>query len=182
MAARPYSSLTLDTLADVLIRVGRAEDGTRMLGASAGIRESMNVSAPRPVDVTKLEGLEAAVRSAIGSDRFLVAESEGRQMSFEAAMTEAIALAEAVAGDRTEDETAETATPSPLRSSPLAALTTRERDILGLVVQGLSDREIADRLSLSHRTVSNHVGRILAKLDVPTRTAATAIALREGLV
>ncbi|HEY7036261.1 MAG TPA: LuxR C-terminal-related transcriptional regulator [Thermomicrobiales bacterium] len=180
MNALPYSSVTLDTLADVLIRVGRAEDGARMLGASTGFRETMNVGA-RPVDVAKLEGLESAARSAIGIDRFLVVESEGRQMGFEAALTEAIALAEAVAAEREEGEAGEAATPTSPRSGPFAALTAREREILGLLVQGLSDREIADRLSLSHRTVSNHVGRILAKLEVPTRTAATAVALREGL-
>jgi DNA-binding NarL/FixJ family response regulator len=140
----------------------------------------MNVGA-RPVDVAKLEGLESAARSAIGIDRFLVVESEGRQMGFEAALTEAIALAEAVAAEREEGEAGEAATPTSPRSGPFAALTAREREILGLLVQGLSDREIADRLSLSHRTVSNHVGRILAKLEVPTRTAATAVALREGL-
>jgi DNA-binding CsgD family transcriptional regulator len=175
---QPYSSLTLDTLADVLIQVGRAKDGARMLGASTAIRESMN-SGARPVDVDKLEGFESAARAAIGIDQFLVAESEGRQLGFEAAMNEAIALAEAVAGDQFEVQVDQTATPSPRPSGPLATLTAREREILDLLTQGISDREIADRLSLSHRTVSNHVGRILAKLDAPTRTAAAAIVLRE---
>lgn len=60
-------------------------------------------------------------------------------------------------------------------------LTAREREVLGLVAEGRSDREIADRLFLSRRTVSEHVRHILGKLEAPTRTAATALALRNGL-
>ncbi len=61
-------------------------------------------------------------------------------------------------------------------------LTPREREVLSLVAEGKSDREIADRLFLSRRTVSEHVRHILGKLETPTRTAATALALRAGLI
>ena len=61
-------------------------------------------------------------------------------------------------------------------------LTAREREILVHVADGQSDREIADLLFLSRRTVSEHVRHILGKMDVPSRTAATALALRTGLV
>jgi DNA-binding NarL/FixJ family response regulator len=142
----------------------------------------MNAGDGRPVDLAKLADIAAAARSALGPDRFAAAEAAGRRLGFETAMTDAIALAEAIAGDETAAQTEAAATPSPPSAGPLATLTSRERDILGLLVEGLSDREIAGRLSLSHRTVSNHVGRILAKLDAPTRTAATVVALREGLL
>jgi DNA-binding NarL/FixJ family response regulator len=138
----------------------------------------LNAEASRLVDHEKLAALSASARAALGPDRFLAAETAGRHLNFEAAMTEAIALAESIAGEEAATQTEAPPAPSPL----LAALTARERDILGLLVNGLSDREIAGRLSLSHRTVSNHVGRILAKLDAPSRTAAVAITLREGLV
>ncbi|HEV2127642.1 MAG TPA: helix-turn-helix transcriptional regulator, partial [Thermomicrobiales bacterium] len=61
-------------------------------------------------------------------------------------------------------------------------LTARERDVLRLIMEGLTDHEIAEALYISHRTVSTHVGHILAKLDVRTRTAAAAFAARDKLV
>jgi DNA-binding CsgD family transcriptional regulator len=59
----------------------------------------------------------------------------------------------------------------------LLALTPREREIALLVVDGLSDRLIADRLYLSHHTVSQYVKRIYRKLDVPSRVALTRLLL-----
>lgn len=61
------------------------------------------------------------------------------------------------------------------------ALTEKERMILKLVAQGLSNQEIADKLTLSERTVGNHIGSILGKLHLANRTQAALYALREGL-
>jgi DNA-binding CsgD family transcriptional regulator len=59
----------------------------------------------------------------------------------------------------------------------LAALTPREADVAVLVVDGLADREIAERLFLSHHTVSQYVKRIYRKLDVDSRVALTRLLL-----
>ena len=61
-------------------------------------------------------------------------------------------------------------------------LTSRERDILAAIVQGNSNREIAQQLGLSEKTVKNYVSEILSKLDVRDRTEAAVYALRMGLV
>jgi predicted ATPase/DNA-binding CsgD family transcriptional regulator len=61
-------------------------------------------------------------------------------------------------------------------------LTSREQQVLRLLVDGLSDKEIAASLSISARTVSNHVSGLLAKLGVTSRTAAATLALREGTI
>jgi len=61
-------------------------------------------------------------------------------------------------------------------------LTVRELEVLGLVAQGLTDRQIADALFVSRNTVGVHVSRILGKLAVATRTEAAAVAYRTGLV
>jgi non-specific serine/threonine protein kinase len=61
-------------------------------------------------------------------------------------------------------------------------LTERERDVLRLLAQGLSDRRIAETLQISPRTVGGHVTRLLNKLGVDSRTAAATYAVRQGLV
>jgi NarL family two-component system response regulator LiaR len=61
------------------------------------------------------------------------------------------------------------------------SLTEREVEVLRLVAQGQSNRQIADRLSISEATVRTHVSNILAKLNLCSRTQAALYALREGL-
>lgn len=61
-------------------------------------------------------------------------------------------------------------------------LTTREREVLKLVGDGLSNHEIAKRLQLSAHTVHRHISNILTKLDLPSRTAAAAAAARSGAI
>ncbi len=63
-----------------------------------------------------------------------------------------------------------------------AGLTRREVEVLHLVAQGLSDKEIATRLVLSRHTIHRHIHSILTKLDLPSRTAAAAYAVRHGLL
>lgn len=66
--------------------------------------------------------------------------------------------------------------------SHAAGLTARQAEVLALVVDGLSNPEIADRLFISHRTVENHVSALLMKLDVPDRHAAAETARGRDLV
>jgi NarL family two-component system response regulator YdfI len=62
------------------------------------------------------------------------------------------------------------------------ALTPRERDVLDMLARGLSNKQIAARLSLAENTVKFHVASILAKLDATTRTQAVTIGIRRGWV
>jgi len=63
----------------------------------------------------------------------------------------------------------------------LARLTSRERDVLGCVARGLSNRAIADELGMAERTARTHVSNILAKLGLSSRTQAALFAVEHGL-
>ena len=65
---------------------------------------------------------------------------------------------------------------------PLGAVTAREREVLRLLAEGLTNRQIAERLVVSEHTVHRHVTNILRKLDLPSRTATAAHAVQAGLL
>ncbi len=77
-------------------------------------------------------------------------------------------------------------TPAPVAARPAASsdtfgLSKRELEVLRLIAQGRTNREIGDRLFISQKTVGVHVGNILAKLGVSGRVEAAAVAIRLGL-
>ena len=78
-------------------------------------------------------------------------------------------------------EAADAAAAPPESDDPFG-LTARERDVLTLVAAGATNREIGEQLHMAEKTASVHVSRILAKLNVRSRTEAAAVAHRQGLV
>ncbi len=71
--------------------------------------------------------------------------------------------------------------PSSSRIDSTSTLTEREREVLALMAQGATNREIADQLYLSFDTVKTHVRKVFAKLDVKNRTQAALAARHHGL-
>jgi DNA-binding CsgD family transcriptional regulator/tetratricopeptide (TPR) repeat protein len=71
--------------------------------------------------------------------------------------------------------------PASTRRTDTFGLSGREREVLGLVAQGRTNREIGERLFISQKTVGVHVGNILSKLEVSGRVEAAAVAIRLGL-
>ncbi|MEM7302036.1 MAG: LuxR C-terminal-related transcriptional regulator [Pseudomonadota bacterium] len=62
----------------------------------------------------------------------------------------------------------------------LAPLTKRQKDVAGLIIDGFSNREIAEQLGISLSTAKDHVHAILARLDLKSRTALVSAARRNG--
>jgi DNA-binding NarL/FixJ family response regulator len=72
-------------------------------------------------------------------------------------------------------------TTTPARPEGVDRLTPREMEVVQLITQGLRNREIAERLSISERTVGNHISSVFAKLSVRDRAEAIIHARRAGL-
>ncbi|MFQ5813537.1 MAG: LuxR C-terminal-related transcriptional regulator [Anaerolineae bacterium] len=98
----------------------------------------------------------------------------------------AVALRQAARGEMTlspdlaRDLIAHLAQDQPPLAGPEESLTPREQEVLKLVCDGLSNKEIAQRLLLSVRTVENHLANIYSKLGVRSRTEAAVLALQRG--
>jgi DNA-binding NarL/FixJ family response regulator len=106
------------------------------------------------------------------------AEVEGAEALAEATAMKAAPLADAV---RTWARRVRLPLPG-VRRPPSSVLTEREEEVLTLVAQGLSNRQIGERLYISTKTVSVHVSNLLAKLGVSGRAEAVAVAHRRGLL
>jgi NarL family two-component system response regulator LiaR len=94
------------------------------------------------------------------------------------------AIRSAHAGRSTLAPEAVKALVKPVRTDPFTPgydLTPREREVLGLLAEGLTNAQIAQRLAVSHATVKAHVSNILSKLGVSNRGEAVAVAIKHNL-
>ena len=146
------------------------------MGAAEGAREAVGGLLKLP-ERAAYERAAAAARASLGDVAFAAAWAAGRALSLEEAVAAAQALA--VGAPTTGQASAPPAVPD---EAARFGLTPREVEVLRLLAEGRSDREIGAALFVSHRTAMKHVGNILAKLGVGSRAAAAALALREGLL
>ncbi len=151
---------------EIALREGRPAEALPLLRAAW--LDWRRLDAPHPA---------ALVRIAIGSAARAAGDEEGAQLEFDAARAVLEGLG-AVPDLARLERLATTAH----REASDPGLSRREREVLELVAEGWSNRRIAERLFLSERTVARHVGSILSKLDVPSRSGATAYAFGHGLV
>lgn len=106
---------------------------------------------------------------------------EGAQARLELAGTLASLGSELADGEAAAAVSALRALDSVADVAPADTVTPREREVLALLADGLTNRQIAERLVLSEHTVHRHVANILRKLHLPSRAAAAAHAARAGL-
>jgi DNA-binding NarL/FixJ family response regulator len=156
----------LRVFAQLAARRGDDATAARWYGAADGVMDAlgMELTAARRASH---ERHVAIVRETLGETAFTKAWTAGRRVSAAQAVAEVLAQPRMSAGNRS--------TPS------ASALSPRERQVLRLLTAGRSDKQIAAALFITRRTASKHVAAILAKLEVDSRTAAAAFAVRHGL-
>jgi DNA-binding NarL/FixJ family response regulator len=122
----------------------------------------------------EVERINAALRN--GAVGYLLKDAEAAEV--------AAAIRAAVRGEVHLDSEIARRLTQDLRCGPAgpALLTQRERQILALLGEGRSNREIANFLVISERTARTHVSNVLSKLNLTSRTQAALMAIREGLV
>ena len=123
---------------------------------------------------TQADLVHGALQAGAAGDLLKDAEADEVAAAIQAARRGEVHLDPAIARQLTRS----LATPKPQAAD---ALTDREREVLVLVAQGLSNQQIADSLVISERTARTHVSNILSKLGVASRTQAALLAIREGI-
>ena len=160
-------------LAAISVGIGDAESAARLLGA---VDEMLLGIGGRlyPLHRPPYEQADTAARAALGEERFTTIHDAGRRLT----LADLVAEAEAIVA------MAEEAARQPQRRGAgiLSALTARERQVLTLLADGKTDREIGEILFISRRTVNGHVANILSHLAVHSRHDAVARARDLGLL
>jgi non-specific serine/threonine protein kinase len=174
MGDRGLIAFILERRAVAAASQGDAEAAFKLAGAASALRDSIGQEQGSALAEEVRQALERRAGQAPGVD-VTRAWDEGRRMPFEDAVSYArsrLARSPSVAA---------IAGPPDGESSAARVLTPREREVAALVVEGLSNRQIAARLVVSERTADVHVSNILRKLDLSSRAQLAAWAVRAGL-
>lgn len=197
---RPGTIYSLNSLALLSEELGLPEQSVRLQAAMETFRERVGAPVGNLYN-GMFDDLNAKLTARLGEEKFAELWAEGQKMSpeeitptlnFEAALTEREKAKSEQVREMSfpwfsSDLPVETeALPERKgRSLPpraLDELTNREIEVLGLVAQGLSNTQVADRLNMAPRTVNVHLTSIYSKIGVSSRTAATRYALENHLV
>jgi predicted ATPase/class 3 adenylate cyclase/DNA-binding CsgD family transcriptional regulator len=179
---RRCTPICLEGIACMMVGPGWAEHATRLLGAAQAFQQTTGAPAP-PSEIADYQRTEADARAHLGEERFATVWASGAAMSLDEAVSYALA------DDEPSETTAALTSPpevAPARQSLVGVpLSPREHEVVALIADGLSNREIADRLVLSVRTVERHIENVYNRLGIrgkAGRAIVTAYALRHGLV
>jgi predicted ATPase/DNA-binding CsgD family transcriptional regulator len=171
----------LDVSAEVALAAGRPALAPRFLAAATALRQAARTVAV-PAARRRLERVTRGAMAALGRREFEAASVAGRALTVDDEIGAAIAF---LAEVRPESEAGTAVTrhadAEPISAGSVVPLTARQREVLRLLADGLSDPEIAEALGISARTVETHVAGILNKLGLHARTAAVAYAVRHRL-
>jgi DNA-binding CsgD family transcriptional regulator len=144
------------------------EIAARFLGAADSVIDRIGATMT-PFDIPAHDLAARTARAALGETGYLAAVSSGRNV-------DPINLMADVETILLSSGSSDAGLAATRAARDVTDLTTREGEVLRLLARDLSDREIADTLFISHRTVNAHVASILAKLGVGSRREAASIA------
>jgi predicted ATPase/DNA-binding CsgD family transcriptional regulator len=164
----------LALVAALAAETGDRERAARLIGATDRLLEAIGFALAPFVHVF-YERARSRVRRELGDDLFTAERETGQRLTRSQARSEAYAVASALARVSVPDD-------AELDTGLRSGLTSREMDVLRLVAQGHSNAQIADTLFISVPTVKRHLTNILGKLNLPSRSAATAYAHTHRLV
>jgi predicted ATPase/DNA-binding CsgD family transcriptional regulator len=168
-------AVCLEGIASASCSIGDARRAALLLGAAQKRREDADYPMRERV-LGSFGGIVAGVQACLGPAAFTEAWLAGRAFSLPAAVTEACRFDP---GERGAAVQPDATVPRPGAPS---GLTPRELEVLHLMVEGRSDREIGEALFIGTRTVETHVANLFTKLGVKARAEAAAVAVRRGLV
>ena len=181
LAPRPRVMNVTAFLLQVSAAVASAQESparaARLWGAAGSLRESIGASLS-PAEAHVHEPYVAAARAGLDAAAWRRAWAEGEAMGAEEAAAYAFARGEEIGRTRPRSTPALEGTSSGGR--PGGDLTPREREVALLVAGGLTNRQIACELTISERTVTTHVGRILRKLGATSRSRVAALVAGPG--
>jgi predicted ATPase/DNA-binding CsgD family transcriptional regulator/Tfp pilus assembly protein PilF len=162
-------------------KLGQAHRGAVLLGAGENILAPLGQVGQLDDRPPYEQGLESA-RAQLGEEAFEEAMNEGRAMSMEEAIAYALQGVPQVEPEyATSKESAPQSPAGPQPNYP-NELSRREVEVLRLLAEGLTNKQIGERLFLAGNTVRAHLYSVYNKLDVPTRGAAIRFAADHGLI
>lgn len=164
-----------DDVAQLIGPEGPSEPLARLLGGVDSLRQTIGLLRT-PRERTAYEELVAALRGNLGEASFATAWAAGRELP--ADRVAGLGL-EALAQAPATQPVAPPTTTGPTLPNPLSE---REREVLRLVAEGLSNQQIADRLFITERTVRFHVTSVFNRLGADNRAQAVALATQRGLL
>jgi len=172
-----------ELLASICTASGRHGAAVELLAAAHGARRELG-SSPNPVKQKELEEIETAARRALDAATYAARWEAGSAIGIDTLPRRIGILGREVIGRRQPSPVVEAPAVTEEPETPAVDhnLTAREIEVLRLLAQGHSTREISEALFISPRTTGTHITNILAKLGFTSRTAAVAHALRTGIV
>ncbi len=161
---RPDLVHTLEALAGIAAAADSHVECARLAGAAQALRDSMGYLLRWPFEQRLLDAAISGGRAGLGDESFDSAFAEGRSLDCAAA----VAYATRARGERRRPSTG------------WASLTPTEADVARLASEGLTNRQIGERLLMGAETVKTHLSHVYDKLDVRNRAALANVVLTVG--